>query len=326
MLSGSTVLTAGDEPEVSAPGGHSPLALHRFSLLLMCSTLFLLFAGAMVKSTGSGLAVPDWPLSYGQVMPPMVGGIFYEHGHRMVASFVGVLMTIMACWLVHSEPRAWVRRVGLAAMAAVVCQGLLGGLTVLLKLPKPVSIAHAGLAEIFFGLTIALAFFTAPSWKRAPGLNAAVSPEVSCLRRAAVLTAAAVYVQIILGAFVRHFGAGLSIPDFPLHNGRVLPVIDSFYVAIHFAHRVGALVVTLLIVRLAYRVLSQFRACTQLAVTAGALLLVVAVQVTLGAYIIWTERAVEMTASHVVTGALTWGTTLALVFTAYRDLGSEVAR
>lgn len=323
MLSGSTVLTA-DVDLVESPRGQAPAALHWFAVFLMCSTLGLLFAGAMVKSTGSGLAVPDWPLSYGQVMPPMVGGVFYEHGHRLVASFVGVLMTIMACWLVHSEPRAWVRRVGLAAMAAVVCQGLLGGLTVLLKLPKPVSIAHAGLAEIFFALTIALAFFTAPSWSRARGLEAPVPAHVASLRRLAAGTAALVYAQILLGAVVRHFGAGLSIPDFPLHNGRVVPVIDSALVGIHFAHRFGALVVTLAVVRLAYRVLSGFREHTQLAVTAGGLLGVVAVQLTLGAYIIWSQRAVEMTASHVVMGALTWGTTIALTLTAYRDVTGEV--
>ena len=327
MLSGSTVLTAdADEvetPREQLPQLQAPLALHRFALLLMCSTLCLLFAGAMVKSTGSGLAVPDWPLSYGQVMPPMVGGVFYEHGHRLVASFVGMLMTVMACWLVHSEPRTWVRRVGIAAMAAVVCQGLLGGLTVLLKLPKPVSIAHAGLAEIFFGLTIALAFFTAPSWQRARGLDAPVTPAVASLRRLGIVTAALVYAQIILGAFVRHFGAGLSIPDFPLANGHLIPRIDSVYVGIHFAHRVGALLVTLFVGRLAWRCLSEFRRHAQLAATAAGLLVVVGVQITLGAYIIWTERAVEMTASHVVTGALTWGTTLALVLTAYRDLGNE---
>ena len=303
-----------------------PVALHCFSVFLMLSTLALLFAGAMVKSTGSGLAVPDWPLSYGQVMPPMVGGVFYEHGHRMVASFVGVCTTILVLWIVYAEPRSWVRRVALAAMGAVVCQGLLGGLTVLLKLPKPVSIAHAGLAEIFFALTIALAFFTAPSWKRAARLGSPVSAEVASLRRLAIGTAAIVYVQILLGAMVRHFGAGLSVPDFPLMNGRIIPHVDSFFVAIHLAHRAGALAVTAAILWLAVRVLSRFRGHGKLALTAGALLVIVAAQLTLGAYIIWTERAVEMTASHVVTGALTWGTAIALVLTAYRDLPEERAR
>ena len=324
MLSGSTVLPEG-LAGVQEGRGIAPLALHRFAVFLMCSTLVLLFAGAMVKSTGSGLAVPDWPLSYGQFMPPMVGGVFYEHGHRMVASFVGVCMTVMALWLVHAEPRAWVRRVGLLAMAAVVCQGLLGGLTVLLKLPKPVSIAHAGLAEVFFALTICLAFFTAPSWQRAAPLGSAVPAEVSRLRWGGICTALLVYAQILLGAMVRHFGAGLSIPTFPLANGRLIPKIDSWYVGIHFAHRVGALLVTLAIIHLAAKVLIRFRAQRQLAVTATALLAIVAAQLTLGAWIIWSERAVEMTAAHVVFGALTWGTTVALTLTAFRDLPERAA-
>src|SRR2546430_667010 len=134
MLSGSTVFpgdaAVGDESPRSCP-----LALHRFAVFLMCCTVCLLFAGAMVKSTGSGLAVPDWPLSYGQVMPPMVGGVFYEHGHRMVATTVGILMVVLAVWLARREPRRWVRRLGLLAVGAVVAQGVLGGLTVIFLLP-----------------------------------------------------------------------------------------------------------------------------------------------------------------------------------------------
>ena len=322
MLSGSTVLP-GDASAVERDQRSTPIALHRMCVLLMCYTPVPLLAGALVKSTGSGLAVPDCPLAFGKLMPPMVGGVLFEHGHRMVAFFAGVLVTLTSLWLVHSEPRKWVRRVGLLAMTAVVCQGLLGGLTVLLKLPKPVSIAHAGLAEVFFAITICLAFFTAPSWQRALPLSAAVPEEVSALRKMAIATALIVYAQILLGAMVRHFGAGLSIPDFPLANGRIIPKIDSFFVGIHFAHRVGALVVTLAVIHLAARVLIHFRKHTQLAWTAGALLALVATQLTLGAWIIWSERAVEMTAFHVLTGALTWGTTIALVLTSFRDLPGQ---
>ena len=100
--------------------------LHRFAVLTAASTLFLIFAGGLVTSTGSGLAVPDWPLSYGQLMPPMVGGVFFEHGHRMVAATVGFLTLILSCWIFARERRRWVGWLAACALAAVVLQGLLG--------------------------------------------------------------------------------------------------------------------------------------------------------------------------------------------------------
>ncbi|HEX2120061.1 MAG TPA: COX15/CtaA family protein, partial [Thermoanaerobaculia bacterium] len=109
----------------------TPKWLRRFTKLVAASTLFLIFAGAMVTSTGSGLAVPDWPLSYGMLMPPMVGGIFYEHGHRMIASAVGFLTIIQAVWLQRREPKRFVRLLGWLSLAAVIVQGILGGLTVI---------------------------------------------------------------------------------------------------------------------------------------------------------------------------------------------------
>src|SRR5829696_7564454 len=123
--------------------------LHRFAVLLAVCTLLLVIAGASVTSNQAGLSVPDWPLSYGQVMPEMEGGVFYEHGHRMIASFVGFLTVILAIWLWRSEPRPWLRRLGLIALAAVIVQGVLGGMTVLFMLPKAVSISHACLAQLF---------------------------------------------------------------------------------------------------------------------------------------------------------------------------------
>src|SRR6266550_9220025 len=124
-----------------------PKWLRRFTKLVAASTLFLIFAGAMVTSTGSGLAVPDWPLSYGKVFPPMIGGIFYEHGHRMIAATVGFLTVVQAIWLQRRERKRFVRALGWCAVGTVIAQGLLGGLTVLLLLPPAVSIAHASLAE-----------------------------------------------------------------------------------------------------------------------------------------------------------------------------------
>src|ERR1700730_4331426 len=119
------------------------MGLHRFAVGTACATLVLIVAGGLVTSTESGLSVPDWPLSYGRLMPPMVGGVFYEHGHRMVATAVGLLTVVLAIWRRRPAPRAWVRRLGCAALAAVLAQVGLGGLTVIFLLPTAISVAHA---------------------------------------------------------------------------------------------------------------------------------------------------------------------------------------
>src|SRR5215831_2335791 len=138
--------------------------LYRFSILVACATFFLIIAGALVTSHDAGLATSDWPLSNGQVFPRMVGNLFWEHGHRMVATSVGLLTIGLNIYLFKSEPRQWVRRLGLIALVLVIAQGLLGGLTVKLMLPLAVSAAHATLAQIFFCTVVSLAVFTSPSW------------------------------------------------------------------------------------------------------------------------------------------------------------------
>ena len=145
--------------------------LTRYARLLVAATLLLVAAGGMVTSTGSGLAVPDWPTTYGYSMfsfplAKMVGGIFYEHGHRLIATTVGMLTIGLVIWLWRVEPRRWVRRLGLAALGVVILQGVLGGITVLFFLPDAISISHAGLAQIFFCLTVAIALVTSPTWRR----------------------------------------------------------------------------------------------------------------------------------------------------------------
>src|ERR1700684_776632 len=133
--------------------------VHRFAVFTACCTFLLLIAGALVTSNDAGLSVPDWPLSYGSLMPPMIGGIFYEHGHRMIATLVGTLTIVLAVWLSLVEPRRWVRRLGWAALGLVIAQGLLGGLTVLFYLPPAVSSAHATLAQLYFITVLSLAVF-----------------------------------------------------------------------------------------------------------------------------------------------------------------------
>ena len=223
--------------------------LHRFAKFVAACTVILVLAGSFVTSTGSGLSVPDWPTTYGWNMftfPPSkwVGGIFYEHGHRLIASTVGFLTIVLAAWLWRAEPRRWMKWLGVVALVAVIVQGVLGGLTVLFFLPAPISTAHAGLAEVFFCLTIAIALFTSPSWLRWRRDGSTMRR----LRRLATMTTALVYVQILVGATMRHTGAGLAIPDFPLMFGHLVPDHWSAAIAVHFAHRLGALIVTLSII------------------------------------------------------------------------------
>jgi cytochrome c oxidase assembly protein subunit 15 len=300
------------------------MLLHLFALLVAASTALLIFAGGLVTSTGSGLSVPDWPTTYGWFMltfplEKMVGGIFYEHSHRLIASGVGALIVILAAWLWKAEPRAWVRRLGYIALAAVITQGILGGITVLWFLPDAVSIAHAGLAQLVFCLTVSIALFTSPGWKRACAHDARRSVlDDAVLRGVAAVTTAAIYVQIIVGATMRHTGAGLAIPDFPWAFGRLIPPVWSGPVAIHFAHRVGALAVTALVIATAGHVLYHHRSRRELVRPSLLLMLLVAVQITLGALTVLTGKHYVINSLHVVTGAMVLGTSLVLTLRAYR--------
>jgi heme a synthase len=276
---------------------------HRFAVGTVAATLALIFIGGLVTSTGSGLAVPDWPLSYGMLMPPMVGGVFYEHGHRMAATAVGFLTLVLAVWTARAERRPEVRRLAWAALAAVIAQGVLGGLTVIYLLPTPVSVAHACLAQIFFCTLIAIATVTSREW------IAEESPppreDDSGVRAAAFVATAAVFVQLVLGAVMRHIGAGLAIPDFPTSFGRWLPPLGSLPVAVHFSHRLGALLVLGLVVRL---VLAARRAeDRRFRRPATWLLGLVLAQVALGAATVLTGKAVAPTTTHVAAGAAVLG-------------------
>ena len=284
---------------------------HRLSVLLVAATLALIFVGGLVTSTGSGLSVPDWPLSYGMLMPPMVGGVFFEHGHRMVASAVGFLTLVLAVWTARAERRAPLRRLAWAALAAVIAQGVLGGLTVIYLLPTPISVTHACLAQAFFCITIALAYLTSREWL-------AVTPaweDRAGVRGAAMAATAAVFGQLVLGAVMRHIGAGLAVPDFPRMYGRWVPpaeILEQAPVAVHLAHRAGALVVLFFVLRLALR--ASRDGDGRLARPAQIALGLVFAQIGLGALTVLTGKAVLPTTAHVATGAailgLCWFTTL----------------
>src|SRR5438132_5081337 len=233
-----------DAPKPRNPDKSQPWLL-RFTKLVAASTLFLMFAGAMVTSTGSGLAVPDWPLSYGKLFPPMVGGIFYEHGHRMVAATVGLLTVIQAIWLQRRSRKRALRILGWVAVGAVIAQGLLGGLTVLFLLPPAISIAHAGLAEIFLCLNVSIALIASKFFDDIRAMDKGDTPVG--MTTALVLL---VYAQILVGALMRHLHADLAIPPFPLP---LIPPAASLAVLVTLAHRVGGVMVAFAVVAVLIR-------------------------------------------------------------------------
>jgi len=247
----------------------------------------------------------------------MVGGIRYEHTHRLIASTVGFLIIILAVWLWRAEPRKWVRRLGYVALAAVVTQGLLGGLTVIYLLPDPISIAHASLAQIVFSLTMTIAVVTSPGWMRAYSTNGFARDD-RMLQRVAIVTAAAVYIQIIIGATMRHTGAGLAIPDFPLAFGHLIPPHWDEKIAIHFAHRLGALIATACVLATTGHVFYHHRDRVELVRPSILLLVLVATQVTLGAFTVLTRKDVLINSLHVVTGGCVLATTVVLALRAHR--------
>ncbi|MEO8483004.1 MAG: COX15/CtaA family protein [Acidobacteriota bacterium] len=293
--------------------------LNRYARLLAAATLLLVAAGGMVTSTNSGLSVPDWPTTYGRQMfayplSQMQGGIFYEHGHRLIASTVGMLTIGLVIFLWRVETRAWVRRLGWLALGAVIAQGVLGGLTVLLMLPDAISISHAGLAQLFFALTVTIALVTSRRWRTPP------APPVNDpgLRRWAPVLTVLVYGQILLGATMRHTGAGLAIPDFPLSYGHIIPPMWSQPIAIHFAHRVGALIVASVAAPIIGTVFSRHGGRPELRHPAGLLTVLIATQIGLGAYVVLSGKQPIINTLHVTTGALVFVTSLVLTLRLFR--------
>lgn len=182
--------------------------VHKFAVFLTACIAILIFAGGLVTSTGSGLSVPDWPLSYGQFFPPMIGGIRFEHSHRVIAGTVGILTLILMILTLVKESRVWVKGLSVLAFFMVVAQAVLGGLTVIYLLPKPISISHACLGQTFFCLIALISFFTSEKWRSATPVT---SEQTAPLRRLLLITAFLTYLQLVLGAVVRHIG-GQGIP------------------------------------------------------------------------------------------------------------------
>jgi heme a synthase len=287
--------------------------LHRFSLLVAGATFFLIIAGALVTSNDAGLATEDWPLSNGQFFPAMVGNLFWEHGHRMVAASVGFLTIGLVIFLFWKEPRRWVRRLGLLALFGVILQGLLGGLTVKLMLPLAVSTAHATLAQLFFCTTVGLAVFTSKSWT---GQQRTLEEKGTLPVRYVCLAATAtIFLQLILGATLRHSATW----------DKHLPT------DLLMAHIGGAIAVTLVLASAAIMILRRYGGNTFLTGPAVIALALLTVQLMLGITAYMTRLAspndpqplhpmIAITVAHVACGALVFATTIVLTLRTFKVL------
>jgi len=272
----------------------------------------LIVAGALVTSNDAGLSVPDWPTTFGSLyrIPPMVGGVKFEHGHRMVAELIGLLTIILAVWTWRAEHRSWMRKLGAIALGTVIAQGVLGGITVLFYLPPAVSTAHATLAQSFFCVIVIMMMVTGREWMEVPPV-VVVERHRPRLRTLATLAAASVYLQLILGAAFRHSGI------------KLLP------------HLVSAVVVTVVLLWTVLRIFSEHSAVPQLLGPARALLVLLFIQLGLGfaAYLTrveWGKEApqpvlsmVVATVAHVAVGALVLATSVVLAVQAFRHASPQ---
>lgn len=317
--------------------------LHRFAMLTAVATVFLIWVGGLVTSHGVGMSVPDWPTTYGYNMfffpvSRWVGGIFYEHSHRLVASGVGLLTVILAVWLGLREERAWLRRLGYIAVIAVIGQGVLGGLRVT-QMKDVLGVFHATLAQVFFALLCSIALFTSRWWLRVSEEKLGVYGGAA-LRYLFPLVTGMILLQLIIGATMRHQHAGLAISDFPLAHGKIWPAMDdesvarynrvrgetmaanpitAFQVGLQMAHRIMALMILVSVAWLAGKTRRAFRG-SRLSLVANVWLLLIFLQAALGALTIWTNKAADVATAHVALGALSLVTGLMVSILARRWL------
>ena len=321
--------------EISYSNKFATIWVRRLSKLLVISTLLLIFAGALVKSHQVGLSVPDWPTSYGHQMfafplSDMIGGIFYEHGHRMIATVVGLMTLILAFTIYYTDHRLWLKKTAFFALGLVIIQGLFGGLTVLLFLPTPVSVIHAILAQTFLMVTILISYGL--SIERANRiLNEKTDYKV--LRFPTYLVTGIVFIQLIIGALMRHTESGLAIPDFPLSGGYIIPAFNQemlntiqsmqfesglpfvtlSQIIIHYFHRMGALAVAFSIGWLTLKIIQSKISNEKIYQLAGYLIILLIIQITLGAFTIWSVKEPFITSIHVINGAVILGVSTLLI-------------
>ncbi len=301
--------------------------LNRFAWLTCVATLLLICSGGMVTSKGVGLAVPDWPTTFGYNMflfpvSKWVGGILFEHTHRLIASAVGFLTIVLTIWIWRGESRHWVRNLGVIALAGVIFQGILGGLRVTM-LKDEIGIFHACIAQAFLALLVVIALVTSKFWRRLS--NAVVDTKnIGSITTLAIAITLAIYIQLALGSTMRHEHRDLAILDFPTANGAWIPDtsattlaninawrdgqgfsdVTAFQIWLQMAHRFLALLIAIAVVAMCLRVGRNARGVTALKRLSVFWVALVACQITLGAWTIWSNKAADVATAHVAVGAI----------------------
>lgn len=308
-------------------GGRYSKWLNRFAWLTCAATLLLICSGGMVTSKNVGLAVPDWPTTFGYNMflfpvSKWVGGILFEHTHRLMGSLVGFLTIILTVWLWISEHRRWVRNLGVIALGGVILQGILGGLRVTM-MKDEIGIFHACVAQAFLGLLVMISLVTTSFWQ-AMDRRVSTSNANSRVVRLAMAITIMIYVQLALGATMRHQHRDLSILDFPTTNGTWIPDtsaaalakvnawrdarglsdVTAFQIWLQMAHRFLAFIIAIAVIAFALRVwraAPHFAALERLSILWIALVIC---QITLGAWTVWSNKAADVATAHVAVGAV----------------------
>lgn len=304
--------------------------LRNFAVLTAAATLVLISVGGLVTSKGVGMAVPDWPTTYGYNMflfpiSKWVGGIFWEHSHRLIASGVGLMTVILAVWLWMKEERAWMRWLGLAALLLVILQGVLGGLRVTLYKDE-IGIFHATLAQFFLVLISAMALFLSRWWIELEGRVRNSPPLPSRFAAATMALVLATLAQLVIAASMRHQHAGLAVPDFPLAHGRIYPPttpefleqinqkrldardfhpVRAFHIHLHMAHRGIAALLLVATSALALWAARAGMGRTAVGVLAKWWAGLIFSQFLLGVFTVWSNKAADIATAHVVVGAAT---------------------
>ena len=329
--------------------GRSTTWLNRFAWITCIATLLLICSGGMVTSKNVGLAVPDWPTTFGYNMflfpiSKWVGGILFEHTHRLMGSLVGFLTIILAVWLWLREDRRWVRSLGVIAVVGVILQGILGGLRVTM-MKDQIGIFHACVAQAFLGLLVFIALVTTKFWPSLANRHFD-SQKFSPIKSLAIAITVAIYVQLALGATMRHQHRDLAILDFPTANGawipdtsaaalakinawrdaRALSDVSAFQIWLQMVHRFLALIIAIAIVAFCARVWREMRDFAALKRLSLLWVVLIFGQIALGAWVIWSNKAADIATAHVALGAvmLSFGVSISAI--CWRISQTEVGR